>query len=255
MDHIQKLPDLSQTPYALFLDIDGTLLDIALEPGKVIVPPFLLSLLKRLSQGLHGAIAIITGRSIENVEKILHPYPFSRKFAIAGLHGAQISIPGKEIKKFIPPKEFLEAKNYIESMAKDYPDLLFEDKYSLATLHFRKNKSLAPQATQIMEKALKLCEKDYAIQKGKEVLELKPKAIDKGFALRYFMQHSPFSNYLPLSIGDDISDEAMFLAAKELGGLSIKVCKCADQFTTAPLRIATPHSLLTWLARQKICRA
>lgn len=228
---------------SVFLDIDGTLLDLAQTPDAVIVPKGLENDLGGLSARVGGALALVTGRSVDFVERL-----FPRQvFFVAGLHGAEIRAPGSAEPAFDPGlREFEEAKARIAQAARKWPGVLVEDKGIAVALHYRQAPAREAVVNALMTE-IERCVPGWELQPGKFVLELRPAGRDKGDALRAFMERTPFIGRLPLAIGDDVTDEAMFRAANDAGGLSVRVGDPGYP-TAARGHVATPSALRAWIA-------
>lgn len=214
VEAIRREPDR----WSLFLDIDGTLVDLAPTPDGVHVPKALPGQLGRLSKKLDGALALVTGRSLAYVDALFSPHVFPT----AGLHGAEIRAGGKVIQPE-PSAAFIKLKHQLMQEAEHYPGVLIEDKGAAVAAHYR----LAPQFESQLEERMRhyaeLAGPKWALQLGKMVFELRPARSSKGDALERFMQSAPFSNRVPVAIGDDLTDESMFATANARGGTSLFV--------------------------------
>lgn len=205
--------------WALFLDIDGTLLDLAERPEDVQAPPGLIPTLERLRARLGGALALVTGRQVAFADRLFAP----ARFAIAGLHGAERrDADGVFTPADAPPA--LDAVRIDLARAPDaLPGVLFEDKGSALALHYRQAPGTAAEVSALMAKQLERIGKGWELLHGKMVVELRPASKDKGRAIRAFLDSGPFTGRKPMTIGDDVTDEAMFAVANGLGGVSIRV--------------------------------
>jgi trehalose 6-phosphate phosphatase len=211
--------DLATT--AILLDIDGTLLDLAATPREVWVPPGLAETLNRLHQRTSGALALVSGRSLNDIDLIFAPevYP-----AVGG-HGAEmrLAIDGEADAVQAPPMD-KELKLRLAAIAKLSPGILLEDKgYSLA-LHYR----LAPQAEKAIYEAVSLIRAELPdapieVLPGKCVCEIKHAGFTKASGVRELMTHGPFKGRRPLFIGDDVTDETVFAIMPDYDGLSFSV--------------------------------
>lgn len=227
----------------LFLDVDGTLLDLAETPDAVVVPPRLLTDLSRLSARLGGALALITGRPVSFVDRL---FPGSG-FFVAGLHGAEIRTGNASGPAVPVTYEGLEtAKVRIERAVGSWPGVLVEDKGIAVALHYRQAPEFEPDVRALMEEIAGSVP-GWTLLSGKFVLELRPAGRDKGDALKIFMEQPPFVGRLPLAIGDDVTDEAMFRVANDAGGFSVRVGGRGDP-TAAQGRVGTPAELRAWIA-------
>lgn len=243
----ERVPDLAGA--ALFLDLDGTLLDLAATPDQVAAEPGLTDLLIRLEEHVSGALALVTGRRVGFVDSL---FPHHR-FTVAGLHGAEIrpgAALGAERSVTAAPQgdtaAFQAAFGFMRAQAADHPGLLTEDKGAAFALHYRQAPDLRDLVERIMAEALKIAGPAWRLRDGKFVGELGPAGADKGAALRNLMASPPFIGRQPLAAGDDLTDEAMFQAVNSMGGLSIRIGD-QDSPSAAVQRIATPGAFRSWL--------
>lgn len=210
---------LSET--AVLLDIDGTLLDLAPTPREVWVPPGLSKTLNRLVQRTNGALALVSGRSINDIDLIFAPDQYS---AVGG-HGAEMRIAtdGDAVTSNAPPMD-KELKRRLAAIAKLSPGILLEDKgYSLA-LHYR----LAPHAEKAIYAAVSLIRADLPnapieVMPGKCVCEIKHAGFSKASGVLELMTREPFKGRRPFFIGDDVTDESVFAIMPDLDGLAFSV--------------------------------
>jgi trehalose 6-phosphate phosphatase len=209
----------SGAEYALFLDIDGTLIDLADTPDGIVVPPSLPQQLDALSRKLDGAVALVTGRALGYADQLFSPY----RFPIAGLHGAELRRPDGSVVRAETSANFETLKADLQKVTAGFDGVLIEDKGAAVAAHYR----LAPQRQAdlepLMEAFLAKAGENWTLQRGKMVLEIRPASADKGHAVETFLSQAPFAGRLPIAIGDDITDEAMFHVANRLGGHSIRV--------------------------------
>ena len=213
------VPHLNQT--AILLDIDGTLLDLAPTPREVWVPPGLSKTLNRLLMRTSGALAMVSGRSLNDIDLIFAP----DQFPSVGGHGAEMRIETDSgaVATHAPPMD-KELKRRLAVIAKLSPGILLEDKgYSLA-LHYR----LAPHAEKAIYEAVSLIRADLPnapieVLPGKCVCEIKHSGFNKATGVRELMSREPFKGRRPLFVGDDVTDEMVFSIMPELGGLAFSV--------------------------------
>lgn len=213
------VPHLSDT--AILLDIDGTLLELMPTPREVWVPPGLSRTLSRLLRRTSGALALVSGRSINDIDLIFAP----DQFPAVGGHGAEMrcSVDDDAINIHAPPMD-KELKRRLAAIAKLSPGILLEDKgYSLA-LHYR----LAPHAQNAIYEAVSLIRADLPeapieVLPGKLVCEIKHSGFSKASGVRELMSREPFRGRRPLFIGDDVTDESVFAIMPELNGLAFSV--------------------------------
>ena len=228
---------------AILLDIDGTLLDLAPTPREVWVPPDLAETLSRLYDKTAGALALVSGRSLNDIDLIFAP----EQFPAVGGHGAEmrISTDSEAVATHAPPMD-KELKRRLAAIAKLSPGILLEDKgYSLA-LHYR----LAPHAEKAIYAAVSLIRADLPnapieVLPGKCVCEIKQSGFDKATGVRELMAHEPFRGRRPIFIGDDVTDESVFAIMPDLGGLAFSVGRRAHGVTG---HFDEPRDVRAWLA-------
>ena len=225
---------------ALFLDFDNTLVDLAPRPESVLVPPGLITSLQRLQLAADGALAIVSGRPLEQVDHFLAPL----RLAAAGVHGVERrSGDGRLTQLSVPSIERLLAR--LNPLVAQHAGLLLEVKRGALALHYRRAPELEQACVQAMTAALQQ-EAGFTLLRGKMVVEAKAADADKGSAIAAFMQEPPFVGRRPVFIGDDITDEAGFAWVQSAGGLGIKVGPGDSQ---AHARIASAAAVRTMLAR------
>ncbi|WP_027553362.1 trehalose-phosphatase [Bradyrhizobium sp. Cp5.3] len=213
------VPHLNET--AILLDIDGTLLDLMPTPREVWVPPGLSDTLNRLVERTSGALALVSGRSLNDIDLIFAPDVFR---AVAG-HGAEmrLSLDNEADDVHAPPLD-KELKRRLAAIAKLSPGILLEDKgYSLA-LHYR----LAPHAEKAIYESVSLIRADLPnapieVLPGKFVCEIKHSGFTKASGVRELMKHEPFKGRRPIFIGDDVTDETVFAIMPDMDGLAFSV--------------------------------
>jgi trehalose 6-phosphate phosphatase len=235
------LPPLSQT--AVLLDIDGTLLDLAPTPREVWVPPGLAETLKRLHERTSGALALVSGRSLNDIDLIFAP----EQFPAVGGHGAEmrVSAESESVATHAPPMD-QDLKRRLAAIAKISPGILLEDKgYSLA-LHYR----LAPHAEQAIYDAVSLIRAELPnapieVLPGKCVCEIKHSGFTKATGVLELMNHPPFKGRQPFFIGDDVTDESVFAIMPDLRGLAFSVGRRA---TGVAGHFDEPSDVRQWLA-------
>lgn len=226
---------------ALFVDFDGTLAEIVEHPDAVNLEPGTRRALRRLQSTLDGALAVITGRDIADVDTHLAPL----RLAVAGVHGlARRTSNGEPTASpaFSPGIESLATA--LSGFAASHPGIHLEVKSAAVALHFRARPELESEALAAMEAALRGIE-GFQILRGKMVVEAKPANADKGQAVNEFMAETPFGGRLPVFAGDDVTDEAAFAVVNARGGVSIKV---GQGDTSAGFRVATTAEFIAWLA-------
>jgi len=184
---------------ALFLDIDGTLLDLAQTPDRVKVPRELLIALERLSQQLSGALAFVSGRSMDGIDRLFAPF----KPAAIGAHGGEIRGANGEVTRCQAlPETVVEV---FRGLADNIPGLLLEDKRSTLALHYRGAPALASLVHRTLRAHMTAAlafESGWRLQPGKSILEIKPDGRDKGTAILEYMSEPPFAHRRPVFVGD-----------------------------------------------------
>jgi trehalose 6-phosphate phosphatase len=226
---------------ALFLDIDGTLLDLARTPDRVKVPGELLRALEKLTHQLHGALAFVSGRSLESIDKLFAPF----RPAAIGAHGGEIRGVQGEVARIAPLPDSV--REIFTGLAGHVPGLLLEDKKCAMALHYRLAPETRPVLTSAMEKhaALFAAEKVHILH-GKAVIEVRPDGIDKGSAVLKLARQKPFKGRAVLFGGDDTTDIDVFRILPKLGGRGFSVGK---RFAGAEHVFETPRAVRQWLSR------
>ncbi len=223
---------------ALFLDFDGTLVDLAPRPDLIEVPAHLPTLLSQLHTLLGGALAIVSGRPMAEIDRQLHPL----RICVAGVHGAERRFADGHVRR-IPTMALDEALVPIAALCARYPVLHIERKPGAIALHYRQAPELEAQCLAVMEDARDRV-KGVALLRGKMVLELKPSQATKAKAVADFMERSPFHLRRPWVFGDDVTDESAFEHVQSVGGVAVRV---GAGETLAMHRLPTPASLHAWL--------
>ena len=224
---------------ALFLDFDGTLVDLAERPSLVQVPQDLPALLASVSAAVGEALAIVSGRRLASIDALLAPMRFSG----AGLHGAELRTDPRET---APPQQSTldHAAQWLAARLEGDPALWLEDKGAALALHYRGAPERAADAECLLRDAV--AGLDVEVIAGKCVFEARPRNVNKGQALRELMRLPPFAGRRPLYVGDDTTDEDGIRAAQALGGAGIKV---GEGNSDAALRLENPAAVRAWLAR------
>ncbi len=233
----EKLPRISPGT-ALFLDFDGTLVELASQPETIEVPPGLVEALKALSRQLNGALALVSGRRLQDLDHFLSPL----QLPTAAEHGAhRRSASGQlTIAHAANMQGVLQAA---QALATQHPTLRLEQKKLAISLHYRH----APEL-----EALCLAEMQAAVARsagldlmhGKCVIDIKPAGVSKGTAIAAFMAEAPFAGRTPLFAGDDVTDEAGFTQVQGMGGYAVKV---GPGPTVAQHRCDSVTQLMVWL--------
>ena len=234
-------PPVSDCAY--FLDIDGTLIDFAELPAHVTLDPALAQLVEALYRASGGALALITGRSIVDVDRL---FP-GRRLPAAGQHGLERrSADGVWSRHAAPARSLDGARRSLAEVVARHPRLLLEDKGLSLALHYRRAPRLAPVAHRIMRATQVPLGHWFCVHHGKRVVELAPAGRNKGAAIGAFMREPPFRGRIPVFIGDDVTDEYGFAKVNRLGGYAVKV---GPGRTAAGWRLRDVRAVLGWLKR------
>ena len=224
---------------ALFLDLDGTLAPIAARPQDVQPDPRLTSLLERLARALDGRLAVVSGRTLEDVDRILE----GCITAVAAVHGLVVRLPSGEIRAQAAHPALGEAAEALRAFATRDSGLIVEEKGQSVALHFRLASHHAEDA-RACARAL-AAQTGLALQDGDMVEELRTPGPSKGDSVRTFMGVAPFAGARPVFLGDDATDEDGFGAAHALGGVGVVVG--SPRATRAQFRLAGVDAALAWL--------
>ncbi|MBR8227978.1 trehalose-phosphatase [Burkholderia vietnamiensis] len=241
---MQSVPaSLSLTDTAFFFDFDGTLVELASTPDSIHVPPSLLTLLDTLRQRSHGAVAVVSGRGIDNLDTFLS----MPDLPIAGLHGAERRDSNGDTQRIgFNDERLLRIERELAAVVDRHPGMLLEIKGAAVALHYRNAADREPVAREAAERLVAEYADAYVLQPGKMVFEIKPKGVDKGRALAAFLDEPPFAGRVPLFAGDDLTDEKGFAVVNARGGLSIKV---GAGETSARMRLDSVAALHAQIAR------
>ncbi len=226
---------------ALFLDIDGTLLEIAKRPELVLVSDDLLQCLGRLASHLDGALALITGRTLENADSLFE----GLSLPVGAVHGMERRSYQGGVESTGSGDELAELRADLTRFVEQRPGLLLEDKSRTLALHYRAAPELETEIEALLDEHLSRTE-GLTILHGKMVFEIKPEGTDKGAAIRAFMEEEPFMGRVPVFLGDDTTDEYGFAAVGRLGGYGIFVG--GDKVSEAAYRLADVGAVHDWLA-------
>lgn len=232
-------PELT-TRHALFLDFDGTLAPLQDDPDTVVLPVGGADQLRTLAKDLDGALVLISGRSIQDLSART-PNDLWR----AGGHGQDICRPGESAATSADDAP-IELREAVSREVQQHDGVRIENKGRVIAVHYRQNPSVGPTLATSLSNISDEAD-GYAFQRGKMVIELKPRGANKGLALKSIMTQAPFEGRLPIMVGDDTTDEDAMKAAQELGGLGIKV---GAGETCARYRFDDTDSVWNWLKGQ-----
>ena len=226
--------------YAFFFDVDGTLAAIQSRPDEVFIPKQVIANLQRLARLSGGAVALVSGRPIHELDALAAPL----HVPLAGVHGAERRDASDQIERLSLPDDVAASLSALlkEAMAK-MPDTQLETKGMAFALHYRRAEHYQ-QAVMDLAQEMTARFPVLQLQPGKCVVELKPKGVNKGAAIEAFMKQAPFAGRIPVFAGDDLTDEAGFKAVNAMDGISIKVGEGA---TAANCRLPDVGGLYHWL--------
>jgi trehalose 6-phosphate phosphatase len=229
--------------WAIFLDIDGTLVEIAETPQGVQLDPALITTLTSLLRVSDGAVALVSGRSIETIDRLFSPL----RPPAAGLHGCERRTARGEVSRLVqPPEGLTEARDRLLAFARARPGVFIEDKRLALAIHYRGAPERRAEIRQAVDTAAAALGPGVRVLSGKMVFEIRPAGVDKGAAIEAFMAEPPFLGRIPVFIGDDLTDEDGFMVVNRLGGHSIRID--GDWPTHARWQVDSVPELLDWLA-------
>ena len=234
---LPRVSDLSHV--ALFLDLDGTLVEITEHPGQVEVDPATIRLLGDLSRQLDGALAIISGRAIEDIDRLFHPLVLP----VAGVHGLMHrDADGRMQSMRIDPAAIGPAERALERALGPTPGILIEEKPGAIAVHYRAH----PELEEVCYEAASAAAREGGLEliRGKMVFEVKLKGASKGTAIAAFLREPPFRGRVPVFAGDDVTDEDGFAVVDAAGGYSIKV---GNGTSRARWHTGSAAELIGWL--------
>jgi trehalose 6-phosphate phosphatase len=236
-----RLPPAPSLNWAYFLDVDGTLINIADTPQTVLVDTALLDLIASLHRASGGALALVSGRMISDLQSRLG----LPQLPLAGLYGLERrDSAGRLWIHAAPPAAKAAIKEVLAPVLARHPGLLLEDKGLTLALHYRQAPKLAAYVHQVMGRLANGAGPGLELQRGKRVVELKPAGVDKGTAVTEYLAEPPFKGRRAVFIGDDLNDEHGFAEVNELDGISIKVGKGAS---CARFRLPDVAAVRHWL--------
>lgn len=228
--------------WAFFLDVDGTLLELVEHPELARPTPRIKSIVHHLQLVAQGAVALVSGRSINTLDSIFLPLVLPA----AGLHGLERrDAEGGMHVDMVTDKPLDAVRIRLAEFCEAHPGTLIEDKGVAIALHYRNAPGAANAAEACMQEVLQELGSHFEIKRGKMVLEVRPSGDNKGSAIADFMGEVPFKGRLPVFIGDDVTDEDGFEVVNHMGGYSIRVGN--DGASNAQYRIKNVETVLHWL--------
>jgi trehalose 6-phosphate phosphatase len=226
---------------ALFLDVDGSLLDFADDPASVRADPRLRAALDALASRLQGALALVSGRTLSALDAIFAP----ARYPARGVHGLERRDAPRSSGDHVALHAIAGAARHALA---PYPGALVETKgHAALALHWRAAPAAEAAARAFAEDALARLP-GYRLEPGNQVLELRADGVDKGSAIRDYMREAPFAGRVPVFAGDDLGDEAGFVAVNAMGGRSVLVGARGD--SAARYALADPAAVLRWLEKR-----
>lgn len=236
-----NLPE-PQPDWALFLDFDGSVIELADRPEEVRVDLHLPNLLVALSDVLGGAMAVVSGRPLAQLDRLLSLC----HLPAAGIHGLERRrADGTVQRTSVPEASLSRIRRELEVFARAHRGLVVEDKGVALALHYRRAPDAEQPCRRIVERLAHDLGPSFKVLEGKHVFEIKPAGADKGRAIAAFLREPPFVGRVPVFCGDDITDEDGFALVNRRGGLSIRVGDGAQ--TLARWRVASVGELVAWL--------
>ena len=229
--------------WALLLDVDGTLLDFKDDPAAVVAPPSLVGLLHGLRAALNGALALVSGRGLDDLDRI-----FGRAgWSAAGLHGLEVRhADGSICRGEASAASLKQLRQMADQLAAQFADVRIEDKHRAIALHCRQDPdqlaALNAAATAMMPGL-----PNYELQPGRQVLEIKPAGVNKGEAVSQLLSRAPFLDRTPVYLGDDLTDEHAFTRVNLEQGISVRVG--SREPSDARFTLHDPAAVTRWLGR------
>lgn len=238
-------PHLRPEEIALFLDVDGTLLEIEHEPDAVVVPEELLRVLQALHEATGGALALVSGRPLDQLDRLFAPL----RLNAAGLHGLERrNLIAGTTRAERKPALFDQARDELATFAGARPGVMLEDKGLTLALHYRGAPDQGKAASEVAHRVAEASAGALIVLAGKMVFELKPPGANKGHAIEAFLEEPPFARRRPVFAGDDVTDEAGFQVVNAADGLTIRVGAAGDRPSAATRCLGDVSAMHAWLA-------
>ena len=230
--------------WSLFLDVDGTLLDIAATPEAVVVPAELPGVLVRLGDALGGALALVSGRPIGELDRLFAPMILPA----AGEHGAEFRrAAGEPVEAATPPASLAPLRRRLAMAVEAVAGARLEVKRTGLVVHYRQAPGAGRRLRRLVDEAVADHGAEVVVQPGKMVVEIRRAAVSKGRAVATFMRRAPFAQRQPLFVGDDAADREAFAAARAAGGAGAAVGP--EHADAADWTFESPAAVRAWLAR------
>jgi len=234
-------PTFGLDAISLFLDFDGTLVDLAEHPEAVVVGEALTALLTELAERLGGRVALVSGRSIDQLDRLIGPVAHS--LAAVGSHGGEVRAAGATVWRLERPPMLQDAESAFNEAFLGHEGIVIEVKSLGVAIHYRQNPSFAAEANAMAERFG--VTSGLMVQKGKMMVELRSAGHDKGSGIAALMQSPPFAGHIPIFLGDDLTDEPGFERCIALGGAGILVGPARE--TAAQYRLTSVADVHHWL--------
>ena len=239
---VGAVPALGDAPLALFLDVDGTLLDLAARPEDVVTPAGLVATLARAERKLEGALALISGRAIDDIDRLFAPL----RLRVSGVHGAEIRFdpdgsPAPTVAADLPQSLLAALRRAVEP----FPGVFVENKRFSFTVHYRLAPSAERQVRNIVKELVDSIPIAVDIMDAHYAIEIKSPCFDKGGAIATFLATSTFRGRKPIFVGDDTTDESGFALVSARGGSAYSVGR---RRPGAIGSFSAPHAVRGWLA-------
>lgn len=232
-----------QEDWALFVDLDGTLLDLVDRPEDARARPGVIEVLRSLERRSGGALALVSGRSLVQIDEILEPLVLPA----AGQHGYERRRASGNVSQAATNLDVLsKLRESFLDFARSHPGTFVEEKGASMALHYRRAPSAESDLLDLARSLAGALPEQFRMQRGKMVLEVKPSGRTKGTAIEAFMEEEPFRGRRPVFLGDDVTDEDGFRFVNATDGISIKV---GSGETEAQFRLPNVAAVVEWLER------
>ncbi len=235
-------PRLLAAENSVLLDFDGTLVDLVDRPDAVVIDSALSALVRRLNGTFHSRVALVSGRSVAQLEAFLGAA--LEGIALVGSHGAEVHAGARRVSTVRPPA-LIAAERAIQATFADRDGVVVEVKSLGVAVHYRLAPEVEPAARALVDRIA--IESGLAVQKGKMMIELRAAGHDKGSGIATLMTQPPFIGTVPVFAGDDVTDEAGFVAVEELGGIGVLVGPARP--TAARYRLDDVAAVRAWLGQ------
>ena len=233
-------PVLELDRHALYLDFDGTFVDFAPTPDAIRLRPGSIDLIAALQRRLGGALAVISGRRLSDIDGFLAPL----RLPGSGVHGQEFRPSPGDLRVDPPSPDLEAARARLRTALQPEVPLRLEDKGGALVLHFREHPEQRDRAEALAKEAVRGLPDIYAVE-GHAIWEIRQHGVSKAGALRRLSEVAPFAGRLPVFVGDDTTDEDGFRAAAELGGFGVKV---GPGETAARYRLPDVAAVHEWLS-------